>query len=241
MATFLRKTPNQTADEALQLYLWDRDVAVALLADLAVLEVALRDALHDAATQEWGTYWYEVMPLDNRSQDALAEAWSRLPEHLRKNPRRSDLPGRLVANCMFGFWTNLLDQGGYSGKGPRRHQVVYDQNWQALRKAFPGGRKEAARQRTANPANAQQINFSRSWVHQVCKRINDVRNRVAHHEPVINGFPLKGQSKNGATKRLSIDEAHEDMLSLARMLDKDLAKWLLDNSSIPGVNSQRPF
>lgn len=87
----------------------------------------------------------------------------------------------------------------------------------------------------------RKINFSRSWVHQVCKRINDVRNRVAHHEPVINGFPLKGQSKNGATKRLSIDEAHEDMLSLARMLDKDLAKWLLDNSTVPGVNSQRPF
>lgn len=128
MSTFLRNTPNQTADEVLELYLWDRDVAVAFLADLALLEVALRDALHKAATQEWGTHWYEVMPLDNRSQDALAEAWSRLPEHLRKNPRRSDLPGHLVANCMFGFWTNLLDQGGYSGKGPRRHQVAYDDN-----------------------------------------------------------------------------------------------------------------
>lgn len=241
MATFLRNSPNGTADEGLELYLWDRDLAAAFLADLAILEVALRDALHRAATSKWGVYWYEEMPLDSRSQKGLADAWARLPKNLKKHPRRSDLPGRLVANCMFGFWTNLLDQGGYAGTGPRRRQIVYDDNWPALRKAFPGGKIEADLQRRKNPANANEITFSRAWVFQVCKRVNDIRNRVAHHEPVINGFPLKGQSSNGSAKRLTPMEAYEEILSLARMVDRDMASWLETNSAVPQTFAKKPF
>lgn len=241
MATFLRNAPNGTADEALKLYIWDRELAAAFLADLAILEIALREGLHRAATDKWGVYWYEEMPLDYRSQKGLAEAWSRLPENLRKDRRRGDLPGRLVANCMFGFWTNLLDQGGYTGIGPRRRQITYDDNWPALLKAFPGGRIEAKLQRRNNPAIANEITFSRAWVFQVCKRVNDIRNRVAHHEPVINGFPLKGQSSNGSVIRLTPSEAHDEILSLARMLDRDMAEWLRVNSAVPRVFAQKPY
>lgn len=136
MATFLRNAPNGTADEALKLYIWDRKLAAAFLADLAILEIALREGLHRAATDKWGVYWYEEMPLDYRSQKGLAEAWSRLPENLRKDRRRGDLPGRLVANCMFGFWTNLLDQGGYTGIGPRRRQLHMTITGQPCSKLF---------------------------------------------------------------------------------------------------------
>lgn len=240
MSTFLRETPNGTADEALSLYLWDRNLATAFLADLAIVEVVLRDALHRAATNEWGVHWYEEMPLDSRSEKSLKDAWSRLPKQLQRNPYRSDIPGRLVANCMFGFWTNLLDQGGYTGLGPRRRRISYDDNWQALRKAFPGGRREADRQRRNSPTHSDEITFSRAWVFQVCKRVNDIRNRVAHHEPVLNGFPLKGQSSNGAGRRLSPLEAHEEILSLSRMVDRGMASWLQRNSKVPQMWADRP-
>jgi hypothetical protein len=45
-------------DLARQLYVWDRDLAVAVLRDIAILEVALRNAMHLAASAQWGIHWY---------------------------------------------------------------------------------------------------------------------------------------------------------------------------------------
>lgn len=225
LATFLDAAPTGSPEEALALYLWDAENAAAFMRDLAILEISLRESLHRAATEAWGTHWFRLIPLDDRSEKALARAWAYLPAHLREDPLGDDVPGRLVANCTFGFWTNLLDKGGHRGTGPRRERVDYDENWRALRRAFPDGRNEAARQRTLHPDRANEINFSRAWVHSVCKRVNDIRNRVAHHEPTINGFPIEGQ---GA--RLTITEAREEILVLARMIDSAFGEWL-DNSS----------
>ncbi len=91
---------------------------------------------------------------------------------------------------MFGFWTGLLDAGSYVGDGPRRVRVDYDQLWHAaFKRAFPGGRAMARRQReSARAAGATgpelaSMGFTRTWTHGVCKNINDLRNWVAHHEP----------------------------------------------------------
>jgi hypothetical protein len=45
-------------DLARQLYVWDRDLAVAVLRDIAILEMALRNAMHLTASAQWGIHWY---------------------------------------------------------------------------------------------------------------------------------------------------------------------------------------
>lgn len=239
MATFLSHTSHHCADEALELYVWNRDLSMAFMADLAVLEVALREAIHAVLTEKWGVQWYQEMPLDDRSRTALASAWERLPAHVRLNSEHGDLPGRLVANCMFGFWTNLFDKGGYTGRGPWRRKVDNERNWPVLAKAFPGGRREAARQRDEHPEKARAITFSRVWVHQLCQEINELRNRVAHHEPLLNGVPLRGQTHRNEKRRRTVEEAFAQILSLARMIDTDLATWLVANSEVPGVMARK--
>lgn len=37
---------------------------------------------------------------------------------------------------MFGFWVNLLDEGGYVGEVPRRRKVDYNQLWPVFKRAF---------------------------------------------------------------------------------------------------------
>ena len=70
MATFLRNAPNGTADEALKLYIWDRKLAAAFLADLAILEIALREGLHRAATEKWGCIGMKRCPwITDRKKD----------------------------------------------------------------------------------------------------------------------------------------------------------------------------
>jgi hypothetical protein len=229
---------------ARELYVWNRDVSVAVLADIAILEVALRNAMHESAVAAWGSHWYSEpsLVIDDRTSKALSGAWSRLPEGVKRRAADTDVPGRLVAQCMFGFWTGLLDAGGYIGTHPRRTKANYDDLWKrAFKRAFPGGRAEARRHRSAvaaaggTRADLVGIAFTRTWIHSVCKNVNDLRNRVAHHEPLINGFPLNGQSR-----RMSTDEGHEQCRLLAGALDRDLASWLDVNSSVPTLLRQRP-
>ncbi|NQX17249.1 hypothetical protein HQQ86_15240 [Rathayibacter sp. VKM Ac-2857] len=240
------------AELARELYVWNRDVSVAILGDIAILEVALRNAMHDAATRAWGPHWYAdpSVLLDERSSGQLASAWQFLHESVKKRAQDVDVPGRVVAQCMFGFWTNLLDAGGHIGRPPRRVSADYDKLWdQAFRSAFPGGRIEARTQRNAliqaiPPGPSQQkevirmrqeVAFNRNWIHGVCKTVNELRNRVAHHEPILNGFPLKGQQN-----RMTTEAGHEQIRMLARMLDAPLATWLDGNSPVPALLARRP-
>lgn len=225
-------------DEALarDLYVWNRDLSVAFLGDIAILEVALRNAMHDAATNAWGTHWYAdiQVPLDERTLSQITSSWKHLHKSVTKRADDADVPGRLIAQCMFGVWTNLLDSGSYVGEGPRRRQIDYDDHWHAaFKSAFPGGKAEAKALRKATTSSLP--NFTRDWVHGVCKAVNDLRNRVAHHEPLINGFPLNGQKA-----RMSPAEGHEQCMLLARLIDRDLAKWLSSNSSVSSLLDGRP-
>lgn len=220
MAPYLAAA-HKDLDRARRLYLWDRDLAVAFLGDLAILEVALRNAMSDQLERRWGTAWYEnlQMPLDDRSMNALNSAWKRI-----KGPRNQDT---LVAQCMFGFWRGLLDKGDHAGKEPRRIRCDYEVLWRGvLDKAFPGGRAQA---------RSEGKRWNRDYALSVVSRVNELRNRVAHHEPLINGLPIPGQKT-----RMSAQEAHAEMMKLAAMLDRDLHALLFSRSTVPSLLRGRP-
>ncbi|MCX7540399.1 hypothetical protein [Corynebacterium antarcticum] len=209
------------SDRARALYLWDRELAAAFFADLAILEVALRNAMSARLKDEWGCEWYRNpdMPLDDRSLNTLSTAWQRIT-----GEKTAD---RLVAQCMFGFWRGLLDAGSYTGKKPRRIKCDYEVLWRGvLDKAFPGGRALA---------RAENQRWNREYAFAVVSRVNELRNRVAHHEPLINGFPLPGQRV-----RVTAREAHEDTMHLAAMLDRDLHTFLSRRSRVREILDAKP-
>lgn len=220
MSTYLHAAGGEPT-RARELYLWDRELSVAFFADLAFLEVALRNAMNARLTAKWGPTWYadpDVL-LDERSCRQLADAWRRITG--------DPTPGRVVAQCMFGFWRGLLDRGDHVGRGPRRVRCDYELLWRGvLDRAFPGGRAEA---------RSQGRRWERDYARAVVSRINDLRNRIAHHEPLITGLPLSGQNV-----RLSAQEAHEECLRLAAMLDRDLRTLLVATSRVPSVLARRP-
>lgn len=73
-------------------------------------------------------------------------------------------------------------------------------------------------------------------------RVNALRNRAAHHEPFLTGFPLPGQarSKGAPPIRLSAQQGHDVCMGLARLLDRDLALWLAGDSKVPEIIAARP-
>lgn len=212
----------RTGCDVLALYVWDRDLAAAAMADVAILEVAMRNAMSMALERlAHRPDWYAVdIGLDNRSLKAVAKAWGEVPQARRD-------PGRVVAQLMFGFWRNLIETGGTVGEGPRKTTTSYEALWRAeLRRAFPGGRAVAA---------AQRAQFTRTWTLGVIKEVHALRNRAAHHEPLVNGFPMPGESR-----RLTGDQGRQACLRLAALLDRHLATWLAENSHMARVLRTRP-
>ncbi|MEV7974216.1 hypothetical protein [Cellulomonas sp. NPDC089187] len=222
--TFLRVADGDR-ERARKLYVWDRDLASAILADLAIVEVALRNAVNEALTAMYGSEWYRhEIGLDDRLRRQLAQAWRRLPRD------RHD-PGHVVAQLMFGFWTDILDAGGTVGALPQQWPARHEELWRGgLRRAFPGGRAEA--ERTAG-------RFTRHWVHQQVQLVHTLRNRAAHHEPLLGGIPRPGQ-RQAAVPRFSAQEGHDGYLLVLRLIDRDLAEWVAQQSAVPAVIAAAP-
>ena len=83
-------------------------------------------------------------------------------------------PGKVVAELMFGFWTDLAAQ--------RYHWSL----WQpCLSAAFPG------------------VRLSRPVIHRRLEDIRWLRNRVAHHEPILTSA---GSLYAGYQRRISLEQ-----------------------------------
>jgi hypothetical protein len=192
---FLEATNHEVA-QATALYDWNICISAAFFEVLSYTEVLLRNAI-DA----------QFAPI--RHDQPARESWLGDPEILTPKSlekvsdailgieRRKKEPtrARVVADLSFGFWRALLNRD-------------YNQLWiDRIHRAFPNGsgsRKEAA---------------------HLMSRLNPFRNRLAHHEPIIN---------------VSIEKRHQELLELARLIDHDAAAWIEARSTIPVIAAWRP-
>lgn len=203
-----------TPHRALELYEWNTAIAAAFHHDLAHLEVGLRNA-YDRALRagldpdelHWVFNPYRYFPVDmqraaNRQRvDANVTARRQIEKAAnqarrdRRDPTEDPPAGKVLAEITFGFWRYL---------SARRH---HDRLWiPHLHKAFPGG--------TSRPAVDRPIG-----------RLHDLRNRVAHHEPLL---------------RAKLDGRHQDVLDVAELLAPELATHIKTTSSVPRLISERP-
>ena len=208
--------------DGLALYLWNGEVSGAFYELLGVAEVVLRNAMHDALTQRYGTYWYaERNIFDDRTQKAFATAWRqlRLPDGTSV---RSVPPGKFVAELTLCAWALLLDRGGYAGSGPQRVHCSYDNTlWRTcLHRAFP--RHRGPRQSVLLLVQTAQA----------------VRNRVAHYEPLIWGLP--DPADRVRRPRVPLTRVHDDVLRLVGLVSPDTHEWLSATSRVPGLLTSPP-
>ncbi|OEJ22650.1 hypothetical protein BGK67_33800 [Streptomyces subrutilus] len=231
LAPYIAATTSSQA--AMELYLWNVRVSAAFAEVIALAEIILRSAMAEQLASAYGPAWYARAELfDDRTISGFRGTWRNInmpTDHRTGKPEAKTLrtvpAGKLVAESTFGCWVNLLDKGGTRGDGPYRQNVDYDSTlWRkALHKAFPnsGGR--------------------RATVFTTASHVRSLRNRAAHHEPLIGGVPLPGQTdRRGQGRRLTLPAAHVEVLRLVEYIDRDVAAWLGQNSRVPQLLSIRP-
>ncbi|GAA2245124.1 Abi family protein [Herbiconiux moechotypicola] len=209
---------DRTEVEPIALYRWAASVALAVFDDLATVEIAMRSAMARELASEFGLEWYRRTDiLDDGTAALVGEAWRR--GRLAQLTGTTDvIHGKLVATLMFGFWVKLLGRGAYRGSGTERRRVIYDSVlWKpALRRAFP-----------------HVADLDRARVETAARRVQALRNRIAHHEHIIWGVPLPGEMNvDGSPVRLPLREAHDTLVGLAGYVDAGLEGWLRQYSQV---------
>lgn len=165
---------------AIELYTLNTQMSESLYTPLQMLEVALRNRIHSVMTEACHQAWFQ-------DEKMLLGEWQ--PEQLAKaigdinREGREPTTSRIVAALTFGFWTAMF------GKD-------YETLWQTTLNQIA---------RRPNGKGLTRKDFSRPL-----GKIRYLRNRVAHHEPVLNR---------------SLPRTYDQIIELTSWLSPAAAEW----------------
>lgn len=178
-------------ERAIELYTLNTRISESLYTPLQSLEVALRNRIHVVMAEGLGDEaWFHQAGV--LLNDRQPDQLTKAVEDL-KAVNKMPTPGRIVAALSFGFWTAMF--------GPH-----YEGLWRTTLHriaAKPDG-KRLRRKDFSGPLTP----------------IRTIRNRIAHHEPIIT-WDLPG--------------IHKRMVELTRWLSPAAAAWCRENDRFDEV------
>lgn len=179
---------------AMDLYLWNTDVSSALFAVLQTVEVILRNAMSKQIETMHRASGFDGMWFDDPF-NLLDDRHHQDIDHgrfLLQRDRHPITQDRMITVLSFGFWRYLL--------AARYEHTLWTP---ALRKAFPHAR-----------------NGGRLYIAKRVERLNYLRNRIAHHEPVF---------------RRNLGRDMDEALDVVAAISPASAAWLELYSWLPGL------
>jgi len=88
--------------EALNYYLWDISLCQSLYPCLHILEITLRNTIHNSAIKQYNRNdWYDLI-IHNQDKARL--------DKVKKSFKNRPLPDDIIAALTFGFWTTLFNK-----------------------------------------------------------------------------------------------------------------------------------
>ncbi len=181
--------------KAIQLYLWNAELNGALQIPIHIVEVAVRNTIHQELSKAFGPTWYDnhACPIKPSLRQVVQDVKDTLVAE-----GKPVIPPRIVAGLTMAFWVFLLS---------KRYETPL---WRShLYNAFPNSPKP----------------FSRSQARRSLEHIRLLRNRVAHHEPILGKSP---------------DQTHMLILNVVGWISIDTAAWLRHYSRFEKVWNDQP-
>ena len=199
---------NDSIDLILSRYIYNVQISESFYPVIAALEIALRNRLHNAVAILKGGNWL-LEEIDNQNilseneRNILLEAYKKL-----KRKHNTPSTGAIIAELTFGFWVNLCKksyknslwdkQDFFSNVFPDFDNYFSSPTWDKTKVIFP-----------------------------VLKEILRLRNRVFHHEIIIN-------NKNG------IENCYEQTKKVLYSLSKDYAGIFENTFRFEDIIKQKP-
>jgi hypothetical protein len=148
--------------KAMTLYRFNLRLSQELFTVISCFEIALRNAVNNHVTIRLGNDWLRDGTLQNGTFDNYQCRFTKntIQEAIMKL-RNSYSHSKLVAELGFGFWRYMFAQHQYMATG------------RALLRIFP-----------LKPISTPTAQYNQTFVFNQLAQINELRNRIAHHEPI---------------------------------------------------------
>ncbi len=205
IGTYEAATGTTRSDDpsAIALYAWNAAISAALLAPLHICEVVVRNAVSEAIESLYGPLW----PWSQGFQRSLPNPHGPVykPQRdLLNQSRKFTTAGKIIPELKFVFWQQMFDS---------RHEARL---WSTqLHRVLP------------HLDRTKPIGILRQELHDRLEAIRQLRNRIAHHEPIF--------------KRNLADE-FQSTVQLVHYRSPIVASWMLSNQHASAVlNGTRSF
>lgn len=173
-----------STEEAVGLYMWNCRLSACLSTLLSYFEVALRNRIHwsmsgfysrgtSQSIHWYDTIWGQLKPETTKAIDKIRTI--RGPKRVVTPRTPAPSPDEIVSRVTFGFWPAIL--------------AVIDQRYadQLLPEIFP------SHSLNANP-RSWTVGAARKNALAFIYELNEIRNRIAHHEPLWKFSAIKDTS-----------------------------------------------
>lgn len=204
LAKYLVRTGGD-ARRALNLYGWNQEIGAALTVTLSQVEVCLRNQVSRALADAYGPAWHRVARF-RHAHTAVQHELDKAEDRVKKAvPSLPDI----IAASDFNLWRELC-KPAYAGVFWAKRIPI----------AFP---------------HLTLAGKERDVLAELHRRVDlllKLRNRIAHHEPIIGS----NWEKVGA----KLADRHRDAAELLGWMNTDLAGWVLDRDRYHAVMSACP-
>lgn len=152
--------PVPPLSSTLELYAWNAQVSAALLAPLHICEVVIRNAVSDVLTRVYGQQW----PWSVTFEQSLPNPSQGFNPRIELFRARHHQPstGKVIADLKFVFWSKM-----FTGRFDARLWNNY------LRAVFP------------HMDPTMTVQDLRRLIFTDLEQLRELRNRIAHHEPIF--------------------------------------------------------
>lgn len=150
--------------KAMTLYRYNLQLSQEVFTIISCFEVALRNAIDVKLVSSLGRDWLRdsiisngvfTLPVLHKTRDIIRSAYGRL------NNTNSYSHSKLLAEMEFGIWKYMFSP------------IQYRVTGRVLLSVFPN-----------KPRSSAQMQYNQSYIFNELDKINTLRNRIAHHEPI---------------------------------------------------------
>lgn len=188
----------------LQLYEWNLRLSSALMIPIAIAEVVLRNSIDSALTDLYNPNWPWDAGFRKELPNPPAGQFNPRQELVNTATRHSHpmRTGKVVADLKFVWWEKILRA---------RHEGTI---WNTkLLDVFP------------NAPRSLHVSTVREILREAVQDIRELRNRIAHHEPIV-------------TRDLLADL--QRLRRIASFVGHDVEHWLASVENVTQLASDRP-
>ncbi len=180
---------DDSAIQVLEKYHANISLSEAMHPTLHYFEVCLRNRIDQVIKKHYGADWLINYPRQLILSEQDIKKIESIASKVRRENKKEPVHDDIVAQMTFGFWCSFFH---------RKYDPAIWHRKDAVKMIFP---------------NLPRVNRKRAYIENKILTIKEIRNRIAHHEPVWN-------------RKISIIEAHTICHELIHAMSNDAVEML---------------